>query len=126
MQCSFTYISPVPKGVIWLLLAATAEVPPTVAFARFDFLYYYYSPPLQVFLILNLNGSFFLSPPLPKGVDQTVSYRLYQTRSTLCVFVCDKYASSSWNLMSFYDADVPNSCTDHNVNRSNTDVSLFV
>jgi hypothetical protein len=31
----FTYLFPLPKGVIWLLIATVAEVPPTVCPASF-------------------------------------------------------------------------------------------
>jgi formate dehydrogenase maturation protein FdhE len=62
--CQFTHILSVPKGVIWLLLAATAEVPPVVGSACFN-CPLCSSPPSasQVLLGLNLNGSSFLSPP---------------------------------------------------------------
>jgi hypothetical protein len=62
--CQFTHILSVPKGVIWLLLAATAEVPPTVGSACFSYPFFS-SPPSasQVLLSLNLNGSSFLFPP---------------------------------------------------------------
>jgi hypothetical protein len=33
--CQFTYLFPLPKGVIWLLIATVAEVPPMVCPASF-------------------------------------------------------------------------------------------
>jgi len=62
--CQFTHILSIPKGVIWLLLAAIAEVPPTVGSSCFNSLLFSLPPSAsQVFLKLNLNGSSFSPPP---------------------------------------------------------------
>jgi hypothetical protein len=48
---------PILKGIIWLLIATVAEVPPTASFASlpiYHFSHHYMND--QVFIFLNLNG----------------------------------------------------------------------
>ena len=53
-----TDVISVPKGVIWLLLAVAADVPPTVGPAIFlsDHCFVNCRVPSQVFIVLDLNG----------------------------------------------------------------------
>jgi chromate transport protein ChrA len=46
------------KGVIWLLVATVAGVVPTVSLASFSYIYLLISLNVQVFSLLNLNGTF--------------------------------------------------------------------
>jgi hypothetical protein len=50
-----------PKGVIWLLLATVAEVPPVVCLSCFSNLFFFFHIQFtsQVFVLLNLNGEIF-------------------------------------------------------------------
>ena len=61
---SFPYGIFVYKGIVWLLLATVAELPPTVRLgillASLIFAHGYFVP--QVFIFLNLNGIFSFSP----------------------------------------------------------------
>jgi hypothetical protein len=68
---SFTDVPSIPKGVIWLLVAAIAEIPPVVSPAHF-LLPSFNSPLLasQVFICLNLNGNFYLAPAYRGSIDQ--------------------------------------------------------
>ena len=94
------------KGLIWLLVAIIAEVPPVVSGSILvPILSIHCEFMCQVFICLNLNGilSFLLYILLTKNIDDwTRIFSEYKLRSTTCVLV--RYScgvvmefNASWN-----------------------------
>ena len=116
------------QGVIWLVLGTAAELTPVVSLAWFlpRAFRAHYPFMSQLFICLFLNGSF-LYPDLsiPCRVDRIslhLNVRCTEYRMSLFDTIAGRYRF----LIPFHETDVPDALTAHDVNRGDTDVSLFV
>lgn len=116
------------QGVIWLVLGTAAELTPVVSLAWFLPRVFRAHDPfmLQLFICLFLNGSF-LHPDLSlKCCVDRISLLLNVRCAEYCMSLFDTIAERCRFLIPFHETDVPDALATHDVDRGDTDVSLFV